>query len=101
MFIRLMVTYRPMARKPLRGLFITGTDTDVGKTYVGAMVASYLVAQGHRVGVYKPAASGCTLRDGILESDDARALWTAAGSPGTLADVCPQAFAAPIAPHLA
>ena len=34
-------------------------------------------------------------------SDDALALWQAAGSPGTLAEVCPQVFAAPLAPHLA
>jgi dethiobiotin synthetase len=53
------------------------------------------------VGVYKPAASGCSHRDGKLISDDALALWQAAGSPGDLADVCPQVFAAPLAPHLA
>jgi dethiobiotin synthetase len=41
------------------GLFITGTDTGVGKTYVAALIARALRAAGHRVGVYKPAASGC------------------------------------------
>jgi dethiobiotin synthetase len=96
-----MVTYAPMARKPLRGLFITGTDTEIGKTYVAALVAQSLVAAGHRVGVYKPAASGCARRDGALVSDDATRLWLAAGSPGTLAEVCPQVFEAPLAPHLA
>jgi dethiobiotin synthetase len=90
-----------MARKPLRGLFITGTDTEVGKTYVAALVARALVADGHRVGVYKPAASGCSRRGNALVSDDALFLWQAAGSPGTLAEVCPQIFAAPLAPHLA
>jgi dethiobiotin synthetase len=90
-----------MARKPVRGLFITGTDTEVGKTYAGALVAAALVAQGHRVGVYKPAASGCSRHGDTLVSDDALALWTAAGSPGTLAEVCPQRFAAPLTPHLA
>jgi dethiobiotin synthetase len=90
-----------MARKPLRGLFITGTDTEIGKTYVAAMIAKALVAAGHKVGVYKPAASGCTLREGTLVSDDAEILWHAAGSPGRLEDVCPQKFATPLAPHLA
>ncbi len=90
-----------MARKPVRGLFITGTDTDVGKTYVAALVARALVAEGHRVGVYKPAASGCSRREGTPVCDDALALWQAAGSPGSLAEVCPQVFAAPLAPHLA
>jgi dethiobiotin synthetase len=42
------------------GLFITGTDTGVGKTYVASLVAARLAADGRRVGVYKPAASGCS-----------------------------------------
>ena len=87
---------------PARGLFITGTDTGVGKTYVTALIARSLRAAGHRVGVYKPAASGCP-RDaqGQLVSDDAVAIWEAAGRPGDLEHVCPQRFAAPLAPHLA
>lgn len=90
-----------MVRKPVRGLFITGTDTEIGKTYVAALIARSLAAAGHRVGVYKPAASGCTLEGDTLVSADALALWQAAGSPGTLQEVCPQCFAAPLAPHLA
>jgi dethiobiotin synthetase len=82
-------------------LFITGTDTDVGKTYVAAIVARSLHRDGHRVGVYKPAASGCRREGGELVSGDALALWQAAGCPGTLDRVCPQRFAAPLAPHLA
>jgi len=86
-----------------RGLFIAGTDTCVGKTYVAATIARELNEAGWRVGVYKPAASGCR-RDGgkrTLVSDDAVALWNAAGRPGKLHAVCPQRFAAPLAPHLA
>jgi dethiobiotin synthetase len=85
----------------MNGLFITGTDTNVGKTYVAALIARWLVAAGRRVGVYKPAASGCP-RDagGRLVSEDAVALWDAAGQPGEFGKVCPQSFAAPIAPHL-
>ena len=96
-----------MGRIP--GLFVTGTDTGVGKTYVAAMIARALRAAGHRVGVYKPAASGCWrvgargqgLGDRSLISEDALLLWEAAGRPGTLQRVCPQRFAAPLAPHLA
>jgi dethiobiotin synthetase len=84
-----------------RGLFITGTGTGVGKTYVAALIARSLRAAGKRVGVYKPVASGCEQREGKLESPDAIALWEAAGQPGTLEQVCPQLFAAPLAPHLA
>jgi len=85
----------------LRGLFITGTDTEVGKTHVAAIIARSLCAAGHRVGVYKPAASDCRHEGDALVSDDAVALWQAAGRPGELDRVCPQRFEAPLAPHLA
>jgi len=83
------------------GLFVTGSDTEVGKTYVTAMIARWLHEQGVRVGVYKPAASGCPTVDGELLAEDALALWSAAGKPGELSAVCPQKFAAPLAPHRA
>jgi dethiobiotin synthetase len=85
-----------------RGLFVTGTDTGVGKTYVAALIARQVRAGGVRVGVYKPVASGCARStDGTLFSEDAAQLWEAAGRPGELLRVSPQRFAAPIAPHLA
>jgi dethiobiotin synthetase len=87
--------------KPTPGLFITGTDTEVSKTFVAALIARQLVAEGKRVGVYKPVASGCRIEGDTLVSDDALALWHAAGKPGLLERVCPQCFAAPLAPHLA
>jgi dethiobiotin synthetase len=93
---------RRTARKAAAcGLFVVGTDTGVGKTFVAARLVAALAREGLRVGVYKPAASSCR-RDGRkLVSDDALALWRAAGEPGALASVCPQRFAAPLAPHLA
>ena len=87
----------PSQHSSTRGLFITGTDTNVGKTYVAALIARQLVAAGARVGVYKPAASGCL----GAESDDPFVLWDAAGRPASIDEVCPQRFAAPLAPHLA
>jgi dethiobiotin synthetase len=90
-----------MAERTTPGLFITATDTEVGKTYVTACIARALVALGKRVGVYKPVASGCVADEAGLVSEDAVALWQAAGRPGTLRDVCPQCFRAPLAPHLA
>jgi dethiobiotin synthetase len=103
-----------MARKPA-GLFITGSDTGVGKTYVAALIARALRKQGHTVGVYKPVASGCHARatgsasagtgkargTRRLISEDAESLWKAAGRPGKLDRVCPQIFRAALAPHLA
>ncbi len=89
----------PMKMPP--GLFITGTNTEVGKTYVAALIAAALRSQGLNVGVYKPAASGCRREAGRLVADDALQLWEAAGRPGDLELVCPQCFEAPLAPHLA
>ena len=83
------------------GIFITGTDTDVGKTYVAALIAKQLHKQGVNVGVHKPAASSCTDNgDNMLFIEDADALWNAAGQPATVNHVCPQMFRAPLAPHL-
>ncbi|MBM4001562.1 MAG: dethiobiotin synthase [Planctomycetes bacterium] len=89
----------PMIRKPRRGLFITGTDTGVGKTHIGELIAKRLVGEGRRVGVYKPVQSGGGPDGAAL--DDASRLWHAAGCPLRLGDVCPQAFDAPLAPQLA
>jgi dethiobiotin synthetase len=85
-----------------RGLFITGTDTGVGKTQVAAAIAASLRAADKKVGVYKPVASGCPVNPcGDTISEDAVILWHAAGRPGPLEAVCPQRFPAPLAPHLA
>jgi dethiobiotin synthetase len=97
----MMTSAAPSLLPKIPGLFITGTDTDVGKTYVTALIASQLARAGYRVGVYKPAASGCLRDETGLVSEDALALWNAAGRPDDLEHVCPQRFAAPLAPYLA
>ena len=84
------------------GLFVTGTDTDVGKTYVTALLARRLREDGKRVGVYKPAVSGAEVFHGDAVWADVEALRSAAGL--TTADddaICPQRFAAPLAPPVA
>ena len=83
------------------GLFIVGTNTEVGKTYIASLIIQALVRNGVRVGVYKPAASDCPLENDEHLSTDAQQLWEAAGQPGSLEQVCPQRFVAPLAPHLA
>lgn len=84
-----------MTRVP--GLFITGTDTGVGKTRVAAALARALRQRGVDVGVLKPAETGV----GEAGPADARALREAAGSSEALAGICPQAFALPAAPAVA
>jgi dethiobiotin synthetase len=78
------------------GLFVTGTDTDVGKTAVAVAIARAGLRAGLRVGVYKPVASGVAA--GQVAASDARRLWEAAGRPLSVEAVCPQWFAAAIAP---
>lgn len=84
-----------------QGFFVTGTNTGVGKTYVTSLLAKQFLAQGKRVGVYKPVASGCIERDGSWVSEDAEQLWIAAGKPQSIDAVTPQLFAAAVAPNVA
>lgn len=85
----------------MRGLFITGTDTDVGKTYVTASIARELRAQGVRPGVYKPACSGAVRGEsGELCWHDVEVLAEAADIPDRK-QICPQCYEAPLAPPIA
>ena len=82
------------------GLFITGTDTAVGKTFVVRGIASVLRARGRRVGVMKPVETGCGA--GIARRPaDALALRAAAGSTLSLEHICPYQLNAPLAPDVA
>ena len=78
------------------GLTILGTDTEVGKTYVACRIIESLVRSGVAVGAYKPVASGAP----SVEQSDGFLLWQASGQRGTLVQVNPQHFLAPLAPPL-
>jgi len=84
-----------------RGIFITGTDTGVGKTYIAAGIAAALKQQGINIGVMKPAETGCSLKHGKLVPRDALRLIKAADVRDPLALVNPYRYREPIAPHLA
>lgn len=84
-----------------RGIFITGTDTGVGKTYLGAALARSLVACGIDVGVMKPAETGCRQQGGRLVPGDAVRLIKAAQVADALDLVNPYRFRAPLAPAVA
>ncbi|MBC19556.1 MAG: dethiobiotin synthase [Planctomycetaceae bacterium] len=90
----------PSGKRPPRGLFVCGTGTDVGKTYVSCLIARNLTANNLKVGAYKPVASGAVAEENGLISSDAVALQRAAGCDDLLA-VCPQIFEAPLAPPVA
>ena len=83
------------------GIFITGTDTGVGKTLVACGLAALFKEQGYRVGVMKPAETGCVEKDGDLVPEDAVRLKEAAGSSEPLENICPYRLVDALAPSVA
>jgi dethiobiotin synthetase len=92
----------------MRGLFVTGTGTEVGKTVVAAAIAHTACAAGDRVAVFKPAVSG--LDDSPLASEvwesaselpDHALLRLAAGSSQGDEQVAPYRYGPAVSPHLA
>ncbi len=81
--------------------FITGTDTEIGKTYVAGALIRHLAGQGYRVAAMKPVASGCGKTEGGLRNDDALSLMAAANVTLPYEVVNPFAFEPAIAPHIA
>lgn len=108
-----------------RGIFVTGTSTEIGKTVVSAVIARTLAGEGHRVAVFKPCVTGMdefpeyeeaearaaiadtaiAVGSGLLPSaadlPDQAVLRAAAGSSQTDAEIAPYRFHPPMSPHLA
>lgn len=84
-----------------KAFFITGTDTDVGKTHVACQLIEQYVAQGLKVIGMKPIAAGCELVDGVWVNEDVQKLTAASNVEAPLALVNPYCFKEYIAPHLA
>jgi dethiobiotin synthetase len=86
----------------VKGLFVTGTDTDVGKTFVTTALAARLTGRGWRVAAVKPAESGCAEgADGELNAADADAIARAAGDWQDPRSRCLYRFRTPVAPGVA
>ncbi|NOX55106.1 MAG: dethiobiotin synthase [Planctomycetes bacterium] len=86
----------------LPGLFVTGTDTGVGKTYVTAMIAVALSNRGVRAGAYKPVCTGATPKKaGGVQWEDVERLCAATGGQFDRRRICPQCFEAALAPPVA
>jgi len=85
----------------MRGVFITGTDTGVGKTRVGAALAHLLSGRGLRVRARKPVESGCPIGPDGLLPQDAALLREAAGCNEPLERICRYRLQAPISPERA
>ena len=84
-----------------RALFITGTDTGVGKTHVSVSLVKALVQHGLRVAVMKPIASGAERSPQGLRNEDAEALIRASNVDAPYAIVNPYCFEPAVSPHIA
>ncbi|HSH42298.1 MAG TPA: dethiobiotin synthase [Arenicellales bacterium] len=84
-----------------RGVFVTGTDTEIGKTVVSRLLVEALARAGERVAVMKPVAAGCEETGGGRRNADALELMAAANVHADYDLVNPYALAPPVSPHLA
>ena len=88
----------PVAR--LRGIFVTGTGTSVGKSVVSAAICAALADRGEKVAAFKPVITGLDERDGDWPLDD-ELLAKHASAGQSREEVSPHRFGPPVSPHLA
>jgi len=84
-----------------KGYFITGTDTDVGKTWISLGIVEALKQQGKKVGVMKPVSAGCEKTANGLRNEDALLLQKHSNIEQDYELINPYAFEPAIAPHIA
>ena len=85
----------------MKRIFVTGTDTEIGKTVVACGLVAAATQAGYRAIGLKPVAAGCELKDGELVNDDATQLIAASNVALDYAIVNPVALEPAIAPHIA
>ena len=85
----------------IKGIFITGTDTNVGKTWVAAGLSAALRQRGIKAVYFKPIQSGCPQEEGRLIPTDARLARTLAGLDEPLEVLTPICLKLPLAPGVA
>jgi dethiobiotin synthetase len=83
---------------PIRGCFVTGTDTGAGKTVVAAALCAAIAATGRRVAAFKPVVTGTEDTAGGWPADHELLAAVTGSRPQ---DVCPATFAPAVSPHLA
>lgn len=85
----------------MKGLFIVGTDTDIGKTYVTALLLKKMLEVGMNAIYYKGALSGAELVDGKLIPGDAAYVKEIAGIEESVENLVPYVYETAVSPHLA
>lgn len=83
------------------GVFVTGTDTDCGKTFVSQQMLHALRVRGVSAVGFKPVAAGAVKHEGQLRNDDALVLAGAGNVTVPYESINPYCFEAPVSPHLA
>lgn len=84
-----------------KGYFITGTDTNVGKTWATIALMRYFKSRGESVVGMKPVASGCSMQDGQLKNEDALLIQENASLLIDYDLINPYAYELPVSPHIA
>jgi len=85
----------------MKGIFVTGTDTGVGKTLITAGLTAFYRKNGIDCVALKPVETGCAIKDGELFPEDGNFLWTASQNALNIDDVAPFRFSFPAAPYRA
>lgn len=85
----------------MSGFFITGTDTEIGKTFVSSLLIKLLVDEGLQVSAMKPIASDAKMVNGALQNEDAITLMQAANIKSDYQIINPYVFEQAVSPHLA
>lgn len=85
----------------MSGFFVTGTDTEIGKTFVSSLLIQLLVDDGFKVSGMKPIASDAKNIDGNIQNEDAETLMQVANVTADYKVVNPYVFEQAISPHLA
>jgi len=84
-----------------KGYFITGTDTNIGKTWTTVTLMRYFKIQGKSVVGMKPVASGCRVQDGRLRNEDALLIQENTSLSVDYDLINPYAYELPVSPHIA
>ena len=84
----------------MKDLFVTGTDTDVGKTFITCALIEAFAARGIRATPMKPVAAGTINVNGVEMNADVAMLREVSATKAALGDVNPYCFSEPIAPHM-
>jgi dethiobiotin synthetase len=85
----------------MSGFFITGTDTEIGKTFVSSLLIQFFADKGYKVAGMKPVASGAHKVDGLLQNEDALSLMQASNIDIDYKTVNPYTFEPAVSPHIA